>query len=110
NLYQQPANGFVAGFIGTPSMNFLEATIDGDKAGGDGYVLTLNASRREVVGGREQISIGVRPEHLHLAGNDDPACHFSGTVEVVEPLGAVTLIQVKVGERTLTAQIEPHQQ
>src|SRR5699024_1846175 len=88
SLYQQPANGFVAGFIGTPSMNFLEAAVDGDRAVGDGYVLALNASRREAIGERNRVCVGVRPEHLHLAGSDDPACRLSGTVEVVEPLGA----------------------
>src|SRR5699024_10729332 len=93
NLYQQPANVFVAGFIGTPSMNFLHAGIDGDRASGDGYTLCLDNVRREATAGRSNIQVGVRPEHLHLRTGDAAECEFTGSVEVVEPLGAFTMIQ-----------------
>ncbi|AWN15787.1 ABC transporter ATP-binding protein [Salinisphaera sp. LB1] len=110
NLYQHPSNEFVAGFIGTPSMNFLDANISDNRVSGQDYGLALDEERRRLVEGRGRVRVGIRPEHLHLATGDDRACRLFGAVEVVEPLGSLTMIQVKVGESTLTAQIEPHQQ
>ncbi|HET7314181.1 ABC transporter ATP-binding protein, partial [Salinisphaera sp.] len=110
NLYQHPANGFVAGFIGTPAMNFLDAALDNGQASGAGFALTLDAARSNAAGDRPRISVGIRPEHLHLASGENSSCQLTGAVEVVEPLGSLTMIQVKVGQSTLTAQIEPHQQ
>lgn len=110
NLYQQPANVFVAGFIGTPAMNFLNANIDDHQAGGEGFTLQLDTTRRAAAGNRPMVHVGIRPEHLHLAATDSTDNRLSGTVEVVEPLGALTMIQVSVGTTTLTAQIESYQQ
>ncbi|MGB7757665.1 MAG: TOBE domain-containing protein, partial [Salinisphaera sp.] len=110
NLYQHPSNVFVAGFIGTPSMNFLDAEIGDGRATGSGFELALDDARRDAAGDRSRIRVGIRPEHLHLATGDTSQCRLSGSVEVVEPLGSLTMIQVKVGDTTLTAQIEPHQQ
>src|SRR5699024_32446 len=109
NLYQQPANVFVAGFIGTPAMNFVDAEVDGGQVRGDGFSLLLDDTRRDAAGDRTALRLGVRPEHLHLATTDAADCRLSGTVEVVEPLGSFTMIQVRVGVTTLTAQIESYQ-
>ncbi|WP_423822792.1 ABC transporter ATP-binding protein [Salinisphaera sp. SPP-AMP-43] len=109
NLYQQPSNTFVAGFIGTPAMNFLQAEVGNDQATGNGFRLVLDEERRRAAAERSHLRVGIRPEHLHLADNDSSQSDLTGTVEVVEPLGSLTMIQVKVGETTLTAQIEPHQ-
>ena len=110
NLYQQPSNTFVAGFIGTPAMNFLEANLSDGRASGQDFGITLDEARRQAVDGLGRVRIGIRPEHLHLPEAKTPESRLTGTVEVVEPLGSHTVIQVKVGQSTLTAQIEPHQQ
>ncbi|TAN09697.1 MAG: sn-glycerol-3-phosphate ABC transporter ATP-binding protein UgpC [Burkholderiaceae bacterium] len=107
-LYEQPANRFVAGFIGTPSMNFLDADVVGGVAGGHDFSLKLDAEGLRAVQDRSRVCVGVRPEHLHLAREERPDCWLRGVVEVVEPLGALTLIHVRVGNATLTAQIAPH--
>ena len=70
-LYEHPASVFVAGFIGSPSMNFLSATIGADGArvelpGGDSLELPGNFSAH---GGRP-ITIGMRPEHLQVTGDE----------------------------------------
>src|SRR5699024_9139195 len=64
---------------------------------------------REAMDGRTTVQVGVRPEHLSLktAAAD---CELTGAIEVVEPLGALTMIQVAVGDAVLTAEIESHQQ
>jgi len=109
-LYQQPANRFVAGFIGTPSMNFLQARLEAGRAVGQGFSLALDAAGIQAASSRPGVCVGIRPEHLHLARDENAASRLTGTVEVVEPLGAVTLIQVGVGATTLTAQIAPGRQ
>ncbi|GGD86306.1 sugar ABC transporter ATP-binding protein [Aureimonas endophytica] len=94
-LYHHPDNLFVAGFIGSPAMNFVEARI------GEGGGLELPSGARlatavEIPAGARggKATLGVRPEDLTLS-NGAPL--FSGTVELVEKLGEVTLVYVDVG-------------
>lgn len=114
NLYEQPVNRFVAGFIGNPSMNFLHASVDGDGTTlrGDGFCLKVAgvlASALEAHGQRE-LWAGIRPEHLKRYHGADTAGDnlVRGSVELVEPLGAVTMIQLSVNEHLMTAQLEGH--
>ena len=111
-LYNQPANRFVAGFIGSPAMNFADVTI----AERDGVVRAANsgidiglapaqaAGLRPYTG--QRVVLGIRPEDLHLAGDATPDS-FEAEVEVVERLGAVTLLDIKVGPDTMVASVEP---
>ena len=116
NLYQQPANVFVGGFIGTPAMNILAADVADGSMTGEGFTLTLDAAHKDAAGARDQLTVGIRPEHLHLADENadveagTKGSRLRGEVEVVEPLGSLTMIQVRVGPTKVTAQIEPHQQ
>jgi len=91
-LYRKPANLFVAGFIGSPKMNFLAATVrrlDGDKASLDlvGGAAAIETTARGLTAG-ESVTVGIRPEHL-LTG-DIPAGHtrLTGSISVVERLGS----------------------
>ena len=116
NLYQQPANVFVGGFIGTPAMNILAADVADGSMTGEGFTLTLDAAHKDAAGARDRLTVGIRPEHLHLADENadveagTKGSRLRGEVEVVEPLGSLTMIQVRVGPTKVTAQIEPHQQ
>ncbi|CAM5215497.1 sn-glycerol 3-phosphate transport system ATP-binding protein OS=Castellaniella defragrans OX=75697 GN=HNR28_002827 PE=4 SV=1 [Castellaniella defragrans] len=105
SLYKKPLNVFVAGFIGTPSMNFLVAAVEGKRVSGDGFSMLLDDMKREAIGERRKVLVGIRPEHLHSATGSTPDCHFTGAVEVVEPVGSFTMIQVRVGGVVVTAQI-----
>ena len=113
-LYNEPANKFVAGFIGSPSMNFATVTVtDGNgrllaKNGGlEIEVPSPHAERlRPRIG--EQLTLGVRPEDLHVASGRDPeGLTFPCRVEVVEQLGSEILLDVRVGEETMVAAVEP---
>jgi multiple sugar transport system ATP-binding protein len=91
-LYDRPANLFVAGFIGSPAMNFIDAQVRGDggrpvAVAGDGTTLPLppNIAMREAA----EVVYGIRPEHLHLRENGSS---LSAEVVVVEPTGAETLV------------------
>jgi multiple sugar transport system ATP-binding protein len=96
-LYRDPATRFVAGFIGAPTMNFVPATVTGDRVvlpGGG----TMSLDGRRLPDG--PIVLGVRPEHLSEATGE-----LDAVVDVVEPLGSDTLVTVKLGDATLTARL-----
>jgi multiple sugar transport system ATP-binding protein len=106
-IYDRPANMFVAGFIGSPAMNFIEGTVEaGDRPaliyGEDLRRLDLaHAPARH--GAR--VIMGVRPEHLTLGGGG-PA-RLTGRIEVLEPTGPDTMVVLRVGSRDVTARLPP---
>lgn len=113
NLYDFPNNKFVAGFIGSPSMNFLMSNVQGGTFLGNGLRVapegTLAQSLRSYEG--KQVWMGIRPEHVGLRGfSNIPVSDniMQGEVEVVEPLGAQTDIFVEVGGQLITAKIDGH--
>ncbi|HHX84729.1 MAG TPA: sn-glycerol-3-phosphate ABC transporter ATP-binding protein UgpC [Actinomycetales bacterium] len=79
-LYDRPVNAFVAGFIGTPAMNLLEARVE------DGRALFGTAEVPVPAAGRERLTVGARPEALHPVGESDPGLDLE--VDLVEELGA----------------------
>jgi ABC-type sugar transport system ATPase subunit len=98
-LYQHPANLFVAGFIGSPAMNFVPCVIEEGGASprvrpdGHGPVRVEAAIPASAVG--KKGTFGVRPEDLNLTDGNDPI--FTGRVELVEHLGELTLLYVDCG-------------
>ena len=113
-LYNQPANKFVAGFIGSPAMNFAAVTV----TEANGSLIAENAGLRiklpdetaQRLRGHvgRQITLGVRPEDLTVAttADADQPC-FDATIEVVEQLGSEILLDMKVGEGVMVASVEP---
>ncbi len=98
-LYNQPCNLFVAGFIGSPSMNLIEGTVrrdDGLSVEANGYRLPVDAGHALEAG--QSVLYGIRPEHLDLAEDGFPA-----TVAVVEPTGAETLVVLRYGKKEIMA-------
>ncbi|WP_418315453.1 ABC transporter ATP-binding protein [Piscinibacter sakaiensis] len=94
-LYDHPANQFVAGFIGSPSMNFIEGTMR------DGHVEAANGARlpANVSGGDGRpVLYGIRPEHLDIA--DDG---FEAEVVVIEPTGSETQLFARLAGQELVA-------
>jgi len=113
-LYNAPANRFVAGFIGSPAMNFAAVRVheaqDALRANGTGFRLDVPAEidgRLRPYAGRD-VTFGIRPEDLHIAnGSDPPGLCLDGVVEVVEKLGAEILLDLQVGDLTMVAAVEP---
>src|SRR5712692_4238011 len=113
-LYNEPANRFVAGFIGSPAMNFANVRIAAENgslwAEGDGIRLKLPASMTNRVGTHagKEVTFGIRPEDLRIAADPDPAdMGLDAEVEVVERLGSEILLDVAVGPATMVAAVEP---
>ena len=101
-LYDHPLNKFVAGFIGSPAMNFFPVTLDGTGEGarlkGAGVEIPLPAAFREGVGattGRDFI-VGVRPEHLDVAEVPGEYATTQSKADVVEYLGNEELLHIEV--------------
>lgn len=92
DLYDHPVNRFVAGFIGSPAMNFIEVTEQGSP---DGKFLAAGSLRIEPSGRRTAgvAAIGIRPEHVELTGPEDG--EFPATIEIVEKLGAESLVHLQ---------------
>ncbi|MBR2818481.1 MAG: sn-glycerol-3-phosphate ABC transporter ATP-binding protein UgpC [Reyranella sp.] len=94
-LYDRPANLFVAGFIGSPAMNMLKGTVSGGTLhteDGTNWPLPAKGARPK----DGPAIYGVRPEHLRLDGEGIPA-----TVQVVEPTGSETQVLMKVGNQSM---------
>jgi multiple sugar transport system ATP-binding protein len=103
-VYRQPANRFTAGFIGSPPMNFLQGSIE--RQAGTAVFRSQGGAVRLPVGGtssalRGAVTLGIRPEHLHFSRAQDLSAQFPATVELVEPLGAETLVHVLVEAQTI---------
>ncbi|ODT82654.1 MAG: sugar ABC transporter ATP-binding protein [Pelagibacterium sp. SCN 64-44] len=93
DLYDRPANLFVAGFIGSPAMNVIGGRITDRGFEAAGIVLPLPAG----IAARGPASYGIRPEHLLLAADGLPA-----TITLVEPMGSETLVTMMLGEQSVT--------
>ncbi|KGE76983.1 sn-glycerol-3-phosphate import ATP-binding protein UgpC [Halomonas salina] len=101
HLYERPASRFVAGFIGSPAMNFLGARLDARRAGD---TLTLPCGTRlaaplpaSATAGEAPVCLGIRPEHLTVVPEVDVIDgDLSVRVELVEPLGADTLVHARL--------------
>jgi multiple sugar transport system ATP-binding protein len=103
-IYHRPANLFVAGFVGSPKMNFLEGRLENNGAAGPAFVaggrrlpLADYAFAGTPAPG-QAVTLGVRPEHLGI-GEDGAWPGF--TVDVVEPMGADTVIWCSDGDRSV---------
>ncbi len=113
-LYNNPANKFVAGFIGSPAMNFTTVTmVDGNgqlTAKNTGLEIEVPSAGAERLRGHigRQLTLGIRPEDLRVASDGDPVgLTFPSKIEVVEQLGSETLLDVRVGEGTMVAAVAP---
>jgi multiple sugar transport system ATP-binding protein len=98
-LYDSPINRFVAGFIGSPSMNFLEVPVSAkgvDTLSEGGFTFPLPANYRDALGrlSGDRVVVGFRPEHLELGDFAGTAASIRGQADVVEYLGNEELLHV----------------
>src|SRR5207248_1590139 len=113
-LYGKPANKFVAGFIGSPAMNFMDVTIN-DASGAvwaeaQNFRVKIPPPRADSIRPYkgQRVTLGVRPEDIRIATGADAAdLTFDAVVDVVEPLGSEILLDVKVGSGVMVARVEP---
>jgi multiple sugar transport system ATP-binding protein len=115
-LYDHPANMFVAGFIGSPSMNFFNAKV----AGSDGnmvfdtgvFKLPVPSDSRDKLRSRndDQVVVGIRPEDVYDAGFQAPgieSANVPAQVDVVEPMGSEIYLNLLSGDQPFVARVDP---
>ena len=107
-VFDRPVNLFVAGFIGSPQMNFFDAELEKDASGGyfariEDAVFPLtdeqNSILREKGAEAQRIVVGVRPEHINLCGEHDGAPHINAVVDVCEMMGSSLHLHVSAEEK-----------
>ncbi|QEM81093.1 ABC transporter ATP-binding protein [Halomonas binhaiensis] len=119
-IYNDPINMFVAGFMGSPAMNFVEAVLEGGRGN---YALRISTPEQQdlvlpwpaerdtdVLASRvgQKMMLGLRPEHLSEAGGHSGAgTGMAAVIGVVEPTGADVLINLPLGEGEVTARVGP---
>ncbi len=110
-VYAHPANKFVAGFIGSPPMNFLEASIIGGKIDAGAIVLPIVGNDAAKAYEGKKVILGIRPEEIYdksVPSNmtASPDNTIKATVDVMEPLGHEYVAYLKVGDIKLVASID----
>ncbi|GAB1583574.1 ABC transporter ATP-binding protein [Phyllobacterium phragmitis] len=108
-IYNKPRNRFVAGFIGSPSMNFISGAL-AEKGGqpvfsADGLEIVLDGYEADgaLTPGREVV-LGLRPEHIHIGGEGSDG--YDAIVDLDEPMGADSLVWLKVAGHPLSVRVE----
>ena len=118
-LYDKPNNLFVAGFMGSPSMNFFDVAIKGTADNvvvtGDGFQLPIPAERtiglKPYIG--KDVTMGIRPEDLHDAAFVPPNIHvgkFEAKVDVTELMGNEVFLYLLTGKNSYLARVDPRTQ
>jgi len=117
NLYDSPCNIFVAGFIGSPQMNFMDAVLDSDAKG---FFLEIDEDRLYIPAAKvkeelkeyagKKVKMGIRPEDIYddeqfISAN--PGSVIDTTVDVSELMGSEVYLYLKYGDYTLTARVAP---
>ncbi len=102
-LFERPDSRFVAGFIGSPSMNFLDGTLDpsGPRVHGEGFEIPLPPSHAGLGEEPRDVTVGIRPTDLVLG---DGGCE--AVVEVTERLGWESYVHVRIGGTEAVAQVQ----
>ena len=110
DLYFEPANVFVAGFIGEPPMNFIKGVVEGGKVAFEDQFIDLKKKLGDKAGEWEgkKIILGFRPEAV-LIGKQEDSYHIKCDVELSEMLGDVTNVYVMVGDKQAILKMDPHE-
>jgi multiple sugar transport system ATP-binding protein len=115
DVYEGPANVFVASFIGSPAMNFFQAKLEGEGDGllarADGVEIHLSAAQSQALARlpTPNVTIGIRPEHILLGEASAKAdhCLLNAVVDTVEALGAEQQVTFSNGDSTIQARLGP---
>jgi multiple sugar transport system ATP-binding protein len=114
-IYNKPKNLYVAGFIGSPSMNFLKGAIVGSGAKATFDIGSISVPLKDYKADQPLTArpavLGVRPEHIRIDGDDEAGATkaLPAIVDIVEPMGADTLIWLTVEGQSMSARVESNE-
>ena len=117
-LFERPATKYVAGFLGSPSMNFIDGRLAGESGGlavrlEDGTLLPLPPDRATKLADRrdQTVILGLRPEHMYRAHAGDSRgglARHTATIELLQPTGSRTYVTFKLGNTDVNAELQAH--
>jgi multiple sugar transport system ATP-binding protein len=110
NVYNHPANMFVAGFVGSPRMNFLNCRLDDGARvlAGDDWRMNLTGEQLDRLRGQTGgLVLGIRPEDVELHDEFSGEGLLPAKVYVIEPLGDRTIVDMQIGQATVKAKVDP---
>ena len=116
-LFEKPASMFVAGFLGSPRMNFLKGRLEGEAGGtvvrlnGAGPIVDLPLPHARAPMSGADIVLGVRPEHIGRAAHSAPAqgyARIDSTVELVQPTGSRSYATCRLAGQPVLAELPAH--
>lgn len=113
-IFDHPANLFVAGFIGSPPMNLIDCTLT-EKDGStyldaEAFTLLISEDIRDVIkenASGSELILGIRPENISLAKKRTPEAIMKAEVYVTEPLGSEIIVDIKIGDDIIKARVAP---
>ncbi len=117
-LFERPATKYVAGFLGSPAMNFINGRLAGEGGGlsvrlEDGTLLPLPSARAAKLADRHDpaVILGLRPEHMnraHPGESRSGLARHTATIELLQPTGSRTYVTFKLGSTDVTAELQAH--
>ncbi|HJZ69723.1 MAG TPA: ABC transporter ATP-binding protein [Blastocatellia bacterium] len=104
NIYNHPANRFVAEFVGSPSMNFIEGRFDRSTGTfvSDSLALRLEAAQLAKLNGRERVTLGIRPEHIEVSTTEREDW-LKASIYVTELMGNESFVFLRLGDQRIVA-------
>ncbi len=106
-IYYNPANTFVAGFLGSPSMNFINVKISNGTIKFNDYLISLSECQRNLIGSREEVLVGIRPEKMDII---DSNYEFVVPVDISEMLGSEKIVYFYINGAKCSAKIDSQKQ
>ena len=106
-IYYEPANVFVGGFLGSPSMNFIECSVENGNIKFNDYVISLSDNQKALIGSRTRVIVGIRPEKMDLLDNN---YEFTVPVDISEMLGSEKIVYFNVNNAKCSAKVDAQKQ
>lgn len=103
-IYKNPKNTFVAGFVGSPQMNFLEGVMHSDALVVEDIPITLTDEQKEAIGSRHNIIVGIRPENMT---SQDGEIKLVLNVDMAEMLGSEKIVYFYIGKTRCSVKLPP---
>ena len=101
-IYNEPDNIFVAGFLGSPSMNFIPAKTEENKIVTESFSFEMNEAQRNSLNGKNNVILGIRPDNFN---SDNSNVTFEAEVEINEMLGSENIIYFNIGKTKCSAKL-----
>ncbi len=111
-IYYEPSNTFVGGFLGSPSMNFIDSKIKNGFVKFNDFVIQLSEKQLSLIGQREEILIGIRPEKMDCANfdGDSKVIKICVAVEISEMLGSEKIVYFNINNTKCCAKVDAQKQ